>query len=104
VESFNGSGWSVTPSAEVSAFGIQLTSVWCGQTSCTAVGAGAPISSTGNPGAGGLDQSVVEVSSGTSWSLATVPDLGGLSAVSCLGPTWCVALGAFGGSLVESSF
>lgn len=91
-EVWNGSSWTVkAPAVPSGSFGSGLDSVSCTAGGCTAVGQFT--SSTG------LNESLVEHWSGSSWSLTKVPAPSGnqgasLSGVSCVS-TNCFAVGSF---------
>ena len=92
VETFNGSSWSITPSADGSADDY-LDGVWCGSSgSCTAVGAH-------DNGYNTNDQSLAETFNGSSWSVVATPNEGSgdndLSDVSCVSSNSCVAVGFY---------
>ena len=91
IEQWNGSTWTVVPSADASpTVNEYLEGVSCVTTTfCVAVGS----SETG-----GSDRTLVETWNGTSWSIAASPDVSPtgsdeLYAVSCTSASFCVAAG-----------
>ena len=86
VETFDGTSWSVTQNSS----GIGLEGVSCvSPTFCVAVGTFSN---------GSTNQALVETFDGTSWSITQSPNPSDnenslLSAVSCVSPTFCVAVG-----------
>jgi hypothetical protein len=92
IEAWNGSSWTVVPSANAGSGSNSLQSVSCASsTSCMAVGSATTAS--------GQAQSLVEMWDGSSWSVASSPDYGtmgdGLTAVSCPATNVCVAGGGY---------
>ncbi len=92
------SSWSVTPSADPGVYN-SFGGVSCSTpTSCFAVGGSAT---------GGLHgETLVESWNGTTWSVVASPNRGNdlLTAVSCVTPDYCVAIGSHGNrvTLIES--
>ena len=94
IESWNGSAWSIVPSPNISASQDDgLSGVSCsGPSSCVAVGANLP--------AGSADQTLTELWNGSVWSIVPSPNTSAsqdneLDAVSCSGPSACVAVGQY---------
>ncbi len=91
VERYNGTTWSImTVPMPTGGNGSYFTGVSCtGPTFCAAVGVQFPA---------GFQQNFAEVWNGTTWALTTTPDRsasanGSLSGVSCVSPTFCLAVG-----------
>ncbi len=94
VERYNGSTWSImTVPMPSGGNGAYFTGVSCtGPAFCAAVGVQYP---------GTFQQNFAEVWNGTAWSVSTTPDRstsanGLLSGVSCVSPTYCLAVGGDG--------
>ena len=92
VESWNGHAWSITPSPNQGSGGNLLVGVSCtSSTDCVAAG------EYGN--ASNVQQTLVESWNGNAWSIIPSPNEGSgaddLDGVSCMGPTSCVAVGAY---------
>ncbi|MGO9343754.1 MAG: hypothetical protein ACLP6E_14745 [Acidimicrobiales bacterium] len=92
-ESWNGTAWTLTSSPNKGNDGDQLNAVSClSSSNCVAVG-------TFDTTAGRY-QSLIESWNGTTWSVTPSPDpseaFDYLSGVSCVGPTFCVAVGESG--------
>ena len=89
IETWDGSAWSVTPSPATPDTAYVLSVSGVGATSCVAVG--------GYVNGSGVAQTLVETWDGTTWSVTPSPnpssDNDGLTSVSCLGSTSCVAVG-----------
>ena len=97
MEVWNGSAWSIAPSAPSAGFSI-LRSVSCAGTQfCAAVG-NTYVDSSSN---GDLtDASLAEMWNGSSWSVTPTPNPGGgngdvLAGVSCFAATSCSAVGSY---------
>jgi hypothetical protein len=96
IEENVGSGWTVVPSPNASAFGGDgsLTGVACGGPAhCAAVGS--------YESENGQLQTLIEENLGTGWNLVPSPNSGtnqdnALSSVACAGPSFCVAVGSSG--------
>jgi hypothetical protein len=96
-ETWNGSSWTIDSVPVPTGIGnADLTGVSCASaTACTAVGYYGDSS--------GLQQILIEVWNGASWSLQNAPSPSGarspsLSGVSCTSPTACTAVGGYGTS------
>jgi len=92
IEEWNGAEWSLMTSPDEGGGDNFLTGVSCSSpSSCVAVG----YSHDANPSS---TRTLTEIWDGTSWSVATSPDVGSgdnaLSAVSCSDATDCVAVGS----------
>jgi hypothetical protein len=95
-EGWNGSGWSLLTSPDVSSSGNALAEVSCASsTSCVAVGT----FETSPTGVFTIDQTLVERWNGSTWSVDASPVQGAysnvLNGVSCLNPLPCVAVGSY---------
>jgi len=93
IERWNGSTWSIVSSPDTNAtLDNYLSDVSCTSSSvCTAVGYHFN---------GSADQTLVERSKGSAWSIVPSPDMGAglseyLSGISCPSPDTCTAVGAF---------
>jgi len=92
VESWSGRAWAITPSPNEGSADNLLLGVSCTRaTNCVAVGDYVNSSN--------VQQTLVESWNGTAWSITPSPDQGSssndLNAVSCAGPTSCVAVGDY---------
>ena len=92
IEEWNGTQWSLMTSPDSGSGDNYLNGVSCSDaTDCVAVGF-----DYATPGS--LTQTLVETWDGTSWSIATSPDVGSgdnlLTGVSCSDPTECTAVGS----------
>ena len=91
-EMWNGSTWSIVPTANPNATGNVLNHVDCASaTSCMAVGA------SGTPTAALVEQ----WTGGASWSTVAITDPAGttsaqLNGITCYGSNWCIAVGQAG--------
>lgn len=96
VESWDGRAWSVARS-ESRGVDSWLNAAACPTAGwCVAVGGDSPTGDSDNP----LDQTLVEVLSGTRWSVIPSPtpgtgDQSDLQSVACVSPTFCMAVGSF---------
>jgi hypothetical protein len=92
-ESWNGTGWSISPSPDNGTNGNYLLAVSChSASSCEAVGQYEDVSL-------GKDQTLIESWNGTSWTIVPSPDVGtnvnDLLGVSCRSPSLCEAVGLY---------
>jgi hypothetical protein len=100
VEVWNGATWSVSPSPNVLALPTYLAGISCtSETWCTAVGAWR----------GSYSETLVETWNGSSWSIVPSPNANSghganrLSAISCLSPAFCAAVGEQQGTVTAFS-
>jgi hypothetical protein len=99
IEGWNGSSWSIVPSPNADPNGFDgLNGVSCTKpTFCVAVGTNNSVGSSNMD----VQKTLVESWNGSVWSIVPSPNTSptvdnGLNAVSCSGPTFCVAVGAVG--------
>ena len=100
VERWNGHAWSIVPSPNQGSGDNLLLGVSCtGPSACVAVG---DYVNTSN-----AQQTLVESWNGHGWSITPSPNRGNssndLNAVSCSGPTSCVAVGDYVGTPISGT-
>jgi hypothetical protein len=100
VEVFNGSTWTIVPSADASTSDDNvLSGVTClSSTACTAVGYSTP---------NDVQQTLIESYDGSTWSIVSSPNTGTLqtnylSGVWCTSSVTCSAVGSYGNSLTPA--
>lgn len=105
-EGWNGTAWEIEPVADTAGQTTSLARVSCvSATFCMAVGSTAraylPLSPASGEGGGAGSRALAELWNGTGWTIQSTPSPtgktgGGLTGVSCLRSTFCVAVGTIG--------